>query len=86
MQEKRRTHAWPRIDSVLKASGAVTSAFIESGSRPPLLVRAGVVVRGPSTTAQDRRHRELPRITEQLPLRSFRHWPHELYACSRPQR
>jgi hypothetical protein len=49
-------------------------------------VRAEVVVRGLSTTAQHRRHRELPRITEQLRLRSFRHWPHELYAWSRPRR
>jgi hypothetical protein len=88
---KRRTHAWPRqiragIDSVLKASGAVTSAFIKSGSRPQQSVRAGVVVRGLSATAQHRRHCELPRITEQLRLRSFRPWPHEPYAWSRPQR
>ena len=38
------------IDSVLKASGAVTSAFIKSGSRPPQSVRAEVVVRGLSMT------------------------------------
>jgi hypothetical protein len=74
------------IDSVLKASGAVTSAFIKSGSRPPQSVRAEVVVRGLSTTAQHRRHREPPRITEQLRLRSFRHCPHEPYAWPRPQR
>jgi hypothetical protein len=74
------------IDSVFKASGAITSAFIKSGSRQPQSVRAEVVVRGLSTTAQHRRHRELPRITEQLRLRSFRHWPHEPYAWSRPQR
>jgi hypothetical protein len=73
------------IDSVLKASGAVTSAFIKSGSRPPQSVRAGVVVRGLSTTAQHRRHRKPPRITEQLRLRSFRPWPHEPYAWPRPQ-
>jgi hypothetical protein len=48
------------IDSVIKVSGAATSALIKSGSRPPQSVRAEVVVRGLRTTAQQRRHRELP--------------------------
>jgi hypothetical protein len=73
------------IDSVLKASGAVTSAFIKSevGRRcqcaPELLY--GSEHDGAASMAP-----RAGRITEQLRLRSFRLWPHELYAWSRPQR